>query len=186
MEGYRHPSTSAPTLPATSTPRGAGSMREVIMGAQDNLTNVLAVVLGVAIGSGDVSTVALAGLAAGVAEAISMGGVLFTATKAEADLAGARGQVGSKRPLLAAAVTFVAALVAALIPLAPFAVLPLGSAMVAAGCLSLVALFAIGAWTGGITGDAWWRSGTRFITIGGLAALASALVGVALKTNGAL
>ncbi|HZD17950.1 MAG TPA: VIT1/CCC1 transporter family protein [Actinomycetota bacterium] len=56
-------------------PLEAGDLREIVMGAQDNLTTVLAVVLGVAIGSGDASTVALAGLAAGLAEAISMGGV---------------------------------------------------------------------------------------------------------------
>lgn len=165
-------------------PRGAGSMREVVMGAQDNLTNVLAVVLGVAIGSGDVSTVALAGLAAGVAEAISMGGVLYTATRAERDLAAAAGQAFARRPVRAAVTTFAAALVAALIPLAPFAFLSLGWAMATAAVLSLAALFGVGMWTGGITGDAWWRSGVRFVAIGGLAALASALVGVLLKTNG--
>ncbi|HEX6230763.1 MAG TPA: VIT1/CCC1 transporter family protein [Actinomycetota bacterium] len=165
---------------------GAGSLREVVMGAQDNLTNVLAVVLGVAIGSGEVSTVALAGLAAGVAEAISMGGVLYTATRAERDLAASAGKPFAKRPVRAAATTFVAAFVAALVPLAPFAFLSLGWAMVTAAVLSLTALFGVGIWTGGITGDSWWRSGARFVTIGGLAALASALVGVVLKTNGAV
>jgi VIT1/CCC1 family predicted Fe2+/Mn2+ transporter len=164
---------------------GAGHLREIVMGSQDNLTNVLAVVLGVAIGSGEVSTVALAGLAAGIAEAISMGGVLFTATKAERDLVTSTGGTFAKSPSSAAAVTFVAALVAALIPLAPFAFLPLGPAMAVAAGLSVVALFGIGSWTGGITGDRWWRSGVRFVAIGGLAATAAALVGVVLETNGA-
>lgn len=163
---------------------GAASLREVVMGAQDNLTTVLAVVIGVAIGSGDASTVALAGLAAGMAEAISMGGVLYTATKAERDLAASTGQPFAKRPARAAVTTFVAALVAALIPLVPFAFLRLGWAMAAAAVLSVSALFGIGVWTGGVTGDTWWRSGVRFVAIGGLAALASALVGLALKTNG--
>ncbi|MGZ6255602.1 MAG: hypothetical protein ACXWMB_01120, partial [Candidatus Limnocylindria bacterium] len=40
------------------------TLREILMGAQDNLTNVLAVVLGVAIGAGRSDLVALAGLAA--------------------------------------------------------------------------------------------------------------------------
>lgn len=154
------------------------------MGAQDNLTNVLAVVLGVAIGSGQVETVALAGMAAGVAEAISMGGVLYTATRAERDLARSSGAPFAKRPARAAATTFVSALVAAFVPLAPFTILPFGWAMVSAATLSLTTLFAIGAWTGGVTGDAWPRCGVRFVAIGGLAALASALVGVALKTDG--
>jgi VIT1/CCC1 family predicted Fe2+/Mn2+ transporter len=123
-------------------------MREIVMGAQDNLTNVLAVVLGVAIGSGEVATVALAGLAAGLAEAISMGGVLYTATKAERDLARSTGALFAKHPASAAMTTFGAALVAALIPLAPFAFLPLEAAMVVAATLSVGALFAIGSWTG--------------------------------------
>lgn len=73
-------------------------LREIIMGAQDNLTNVLAVVLGVAIGSRESSTVALAGVSAGIAEAISMGGVLFNATKAERNLARGSGWPFHKRP----------------------------------------------------------------------------------------
>ena len=44
------------------------TVREVLMGAQDNLTNVLAVTLGVTIGAGRADLVALAGTAAAVAE----------------------------------------------------------------------------------------------------------------------
>ena len=82
-------------------------------------------------------------------------------------------------------ISFLAALVAAVVPLAPFAFLPLGRAMVASATLSLLALFSVGAWTGGITGDRWWRSGVRFVVIGGAAAAAAAIVGVVLGTNGA-
>ena len=57
--------------------------------------------------------------------------------------------------------------------------------MVASAALSLLALFSVGAWTGGITGDRWWRSGVRFVVIGGAAAAAAAIVGVVLGTNGA-
>ncbi len=162
---------------------GAGSLREVIMGAQDNLTNVLAVVLGVAVGSGELDAIALAGTAAGIAEAISMGGVLYTATRAERNLTD--GATGSrlKEPLFAAVVTFLAALVAAAIPLTPFAFLPVRWAMLTAVVLSVAALFALGAWSGRITRQAWWRDGLRFVAIGGLAALAAALVGAALKST---
>jgi VIT1/CCC1 family predicted Fe2+/Mn2+ transporter len=163
------------------TSAATDDLREIIMGAQDNLTNVLAVVLGVAIGSGEASAVALAGLSAGVAEAISMGGVLYNATKAERDLARGDGIPFRKRPVRAAVVTFVAALVAAAIPLLPFAFLPLTAAMVLAAVLSLSALFAIGVWTGGVTGDRWWRCGVRFVVIGGVAAVAAAIVGLVLE-----
>lgn len=167
---------------------GAGSLREIIMGAQDNLTTVLAVVLGVAIGSGELQAIALAGSAAGIAEAISMGGVLYTATRAERDLAERRADAERcsgplKDPLAAAIVTFLAALVAAAIPLAPFVVLPVAWATPVAAVLSISALFALGAWTGGITGCGRWRDGARFVLIGGLAALAAALVGAALRSS---
>jgi hypothetical protein len=68
---------------AEAAPRGSSTLREIILGAQDNLINVLATVLGVAIGLGSVRIVAMAGLASGIAEAISMGGVLYTSTCAE-------------------------------------------------------------------------------------------------------
>ena len=50
------------------------TVREIVMGAQDNLTTVLAVTPGVSIGFGRADLVALAGLSAAVAEAVSMGG----------------------------------------------------------------------------------------------------------------
>jgi VIT1/CCC1 family predicted Fe2+/Mn2+ transporter len=158
-------------------PRGGRrSLREIVMGAQDNLTTVLAVVLGVAIGSGDVRTVALAGLAAGTAEAISMAGVLYTSTRAERDLAESEGRSVNG--------TLNEPIVAAVIPLAPFTVLPLRAATAASAVVSVTALFCLGFWTGGVTRSSRWGAGGRFVAIGGLAALGSALVGAALHTNG--
>jgi VIT1/CCC1 family predicted Fe2+/Mn2+ transporter len=160
-------------------------MREVLMGAQDNLTNVLAVVLGVTIGAGRADLVALAGLAAGIAEAISMAGVLYTSTRAERDLSGA--DAASRRPALdpwqAGAVTFAAALVGGLVPLAPFAFLPLTPALVTALGISVAALFALGAWTASITGRRWRAEGIRLVVIAGAAALAAALVGALLHVD---
>jgi VIT1/CCC1 family predicted Fe2+/Mn2+ transporter len=167
---------------------GGTWLREVLMGAQDNLTNVLAVVLGVAIGSGDLHAVALAGLAAALAEAISMGGVLYTTTGAERDLPpgfpGAR--VGSPRrssPLAAGVATFLAAAVAGGIPLVPFVFLPLGKAAVASVVVSLAALFALGGWKGRITGTTPVKDGLRFLLVGGLAAVAAAGLGALLRTS---
>ncbi len=178
---------------AREEPRGTPSgsvrrdLREIILGAQDNLINVLATVIGVAIGSGSTKIVALAGLASGIAEAVSMGGVLYTSTSAERNLCrrgdgGAPSAAAFKDPVRAAIVTFVSASVAAAIPLAPFAVLPIRWAMLAATVLSVAALFSLGGYTGGVTGRRWWRDGVQFVAVGSLAALASALVGVALKT----
>jgi len=168
---------------------GSADLREVILGAQDNLINVLATVLGVAIGAGRADMVALAGLASGTAEAISMGGVLYTSTCAERDLllrsAGDAVPLPlglAKNPLRAAVVTFVAALVAAAIPLAPFAVFSLHTAMLVSAGLSVVTLFLLGSWKGGVTARSWWRDGVQFVAIGAVAAIASALIGMALRS----
>ncbi len=175
------------------------TLREVLMGAQDNLTNVLAVVLGVAIGAGRSDLVALAGLAAGVAEAISMGGVLYTSTRAELDLearvraeaagpASARAPVpaeGRQRlgPAQAGIVCFGAAMVAGLVPLIPFAFLPFHAAVVTCFVISILALFGVGSWAGGVTGRSPWRDGMRLVLIAGTAALAAAVIGIILRID---
>ena len=60
-------------------------MRDLILGGQDGLVNVLGLVLGVASGTADADVIIIAGLAGTFAESISMGAVAYTATKAEHD-----------------------------------------------------------------------------------------------------
>lgn len=156
------------------------------MGAQDNLTNVLAVMLGVSIGSGRADLVALAGLSAAVAEAVSMGGVLYSSTRAERalDARDSGGGEATARTGLAPAwsglATFGAALVGGLLPLVPFLLLPLPTAVPVSIASSLVALFILGIVIGRISGTVPWRDGVRLVLVAGLAALAAALVGTAL------
>jgi len=165
------------------------TVREVLMGAQDNLTNVLAVVMGVTIGAGRAELVALAGTAAAVAEAISMAGVLYTATRAELDLDAIEIPLDAHRgatrlgPAGAALVTGLAALAGGLLPLIPFVVLALWPAVVTALGLSIVVLFLLGTATASITRRSWWREGLRLVIIAGSAAVAAALIGTALRVD---
>ena len=170
-------------------------LREVLMVAQDNLTNVLAVVLGVAVGAGRADIVALAGLAAGIAEAISMGGVLYTGTQADRDLDAQAVRESTDgilaprairprlSPFQAGAVTFVAGMIAGLVPLVPFLVLPLVPAMAVCVGISIVALFGLGSWTASVTGRSWVRDGVRLVLIAGSAAAAAAIVGAVLRVS---
>jgi len=57
-------------------------LRESILGGQDGLVNVLGIVLGVAAATSETRIVIIAGLAALVAESISMGAVAYTSTQA--------------------------------------------------------------------------------------------------------
>ncbi|MFH0737810.1 MAG: VIT1/CCC1 transporter family protein [Candidatus Micrarchaeota archaeon] len=59
--------------------------RNIILGGQDGVVNVLGIVLGVAASTGSTSIVLLAGLAATFAESISMAAVAYTSSRAEAE-----------------------------------------------------------------------------------------------------
>jgi VIT1/CCC1 family predicted Fe2+/Mn2+ transporter len=61
-------------------------VRDVILGGQDGLVNVLGLVLGLAVATGDTRIVITAALAAMFAESIAMAGVAYTASGAERDL----------------------------------------------------------------------------------------------------
>ena len=65
---------------------GAGStLRDVILGGQDGLVNVLGIILAVAVATSEVRMVIIAGLAATFAESVSMAAVAYTSTKAARD-----------------------------------------------------------------------------------------------------
>jgi len=63
----------------------AGSLREVILGGQDGLVNVLGLMLGVASATNDSRIVIVAGIAAAFAESVAMAAVAYTSGKAERD-----------------------------------------------------------------------------------------------------
>jgi predicted membrane protein (TIGR00267 family) len=58
-------------------------LADVILGGQDGLVNVLGIVLGIAAATSDARIVIVAGLAATIAESVSMAAVAFTSTLAE-------------------------------------------------------------------------------------------------------
>jgi vacuolar iron transporter family protein len=61
-------------------------LSDLVLGAQDGLVNTLGVVLGVAAASSDARVVFAAGMAAGIAESLSMAAVGYTSSVARGDL----------------------------------------------------------------------------------------------------
>lgn len=61
-------------------------LADVVLGAQDGLVNTLGVVLGVAAASSDPRVVLASGMAAGIAESLSMAAVGYTSSVARGDL----------------------------------------------------------------------------------------------------
>ncbi len=71
-------------MPKKYTHKTSGALfRDIILGGQDGLVNILGLMLGVYTATSDPSVVILSGLAAGLAEAISMGAVAYTSLEAE-------------------------------------------------------------------------------------------------------
>lgn len=60
-------------------------LRDVILGGQDGIVNVLGIVLGVSVASGDNRIIIAASLAAAFSESISMGAVAYTSALSERD-----------------------------------------------------------------------------------------------------
>jgi VIT1/CCC1 family predicted Fe2+/Mn2+ transporter len=115
-----------------------------------------------------------------------MGGVLYSATRAR-DNQRRREAAADERaglsPVLSGLTTFAAALLAGVVPLAPFAVAPMPVAVVASIAISLGALFALGSWTGRLIGETWWRDGLRLLAVAGAAAVAAAAVGTVMRVD---
>jgi vacuolar iron transporter family protein len=65
--------------------RQANWLRDVILGGQDGLTNILGIILGVIAGGGSQPVLLAAGFAAAITESISMGAVGYTSAVSERD-----------------------------------------------------------------------------------------------------
>jgi vacuolar iron transporter family protein len=64
---------------------GKDWLRDVILGGQDGLVNILGIILGVVAGGGNRTVLLSAGFAAAITESISMGAVGYTSTVADRD-----------------------------------------------------------------------------------------------------
>lgn len=83
--------TTAETAIALAPPkhreqhRRTNWLRDVILGGQDGLVNILGIILGVIAGGGSNTVLLAAGFAAAITESISMGAVGYTSTVSERD-----------------------------------------------------------------------------------------------------
>ena len=71
--------------PRPETHKSGNFLRDVILGGQDGLVNVLGIVLGISAAGGDIKIIFAAALAATFSEALSMGAVAYTSTLTERD-----------------------------------------------------------------------------------------------------
>jgi predicted membrane protein (TIGR00267 family) len=185
--------------------REGSVLSDVILGGQDGLVNVLGVILGVAAATGDPRVVIIAGLAATFAESVSMGAVAFTSTLADADyydsekerefrhveqapelerdeIQSIYAQKGFEGDLLERIVG-VSAIVGSLIPLVPFAFLPIVLSMWTSVFITALVLFVVGIYKARVTVGRPLRSGLEMAVIGTISALIGYAVGALLKIS---
>ncbi|MDD5147942.1 MAG: VIT1/CCC1 transporter family protein [Candidatus ainarchaeum sp.] len=212
-------------------------LRDIILGGQDGLVNVLGILLGVAIATNDLHIVLLAGLSATFAESISMAAVSYTSTKAAIqyyekerqrelkeiaevpeierqeirDIYSRKGFSGSdlelvvekicsnreiwldvmmeeelklekpeENPKKNALVVGVSAICGSVLPLLPFFVFPVKTAIVATIIFSAIILFIAGAVKAKYSVIGWKRSGIELAIIGIVSALAGFAIGIIL------
>lgn len=65
--------------------RGTNPLRDVLLGGQDGLVNILGIILGVIAGGGSRTVLRAAGFAAAITESISMGAVGYTSSMSQRD-----------------------------------------------------------------------------------------------------
>ena len=65
--------------------RGTNWLRDVILGGQDGLVNILGIILGVIAGGGSTTVLLVTGIAAAITESISMGAVGYTSSVSQRD-----------------------------------------------------------------------------------------------------
>jgi vacuolar iron transporter family protein len=74
-----------PVSPLTAASAAASCLRDVILGGQDGLVNILGIILGVIAGSGSQTVLMATGFAAAITESISMGAVGYTSAVSDRD-----------------------------------------------------------------------------------------------------
>jgi VIT1/CCC1 family predicted Fe2+/Mn2+ transporter len=165
---------------AAGSGRAAALVRDVILGGQDGLVNVLGLVLGMAVATGDSRVVVTAGLAAMLAESIAMAGVAYTSRGAERGTAARTG-----RRIRAAFVVGSSTLLGSAVPLVPFIVLPIGVAPIVALGGAVIVLFGAGVERARVSGGSRLRAGLELVGIGVVSALAGYVIGQVLRAPGA-
>jgi len=139
-------------------------LRDIILGGQDGLVNVLGVTLGIAAASGDTRLVLAGGLAATFAESFSMAAVAYTST------------LTGDRALLSSAIVGGSAVLGSFVPLVPFFLLPVAAGIWVSLLISSAALFVLGVYKAKFIKRNLWKSGLEIATIG----VASAIIGYAV------
>lgn len=169
----------------------ASKLKDIILGGQDGLVNVLGIAMTVAAATYNAETILIAGIAGLFAESVSMAAVAYTSAKAARDYYLSESRRNHRKfysfvpseyksPLVSALIVGCAAIIGSLIPLTPFFFLDVKNAITTAWIISAAVLFAVGAVKAKLTIGDWKKSGLEVMIIGIVAAFAGYIIGKAI------
>jgi predicted membrane protein (TIGR00267 family) len=162
-------------------------LRDIILGGQDGLVNVLGLSLGLFAAGTGARIIIIAALAAGLSEAVSMGAVAYTSGLADKNrlaIIVERGVSAGRartRLIVSSFIVGISALVGALLPIIPFFFLAENTSIYLALIISAGVLFGFGVWKAKSVGGSAWKSGLQILTIGLVSAFAGFLIGFLLR-----
>lgn len=155
---------------------GVTYLRNFIFGVEDSLVSTVGLLSGIAIAGVERETIFLTGVVLIFVEAFSMAAGSFL-SEASAEEYATRKSAAPSRSLAAGAIMFASYLVAGFIPLFPYVVAPVESALALSVSLSVIALFILGATSGAISRTNILKSALRMAIVGGLAIAVGVSVG---------
>jgi VIT1/CCC1 family predicted Fe2+/Mn2+ transporter len=155
-------------------------LRDVILGGQDGLVNVLGLSLGLYIAHASARVIIIAGLAAGCSEAVSMGAVAYTSARADKEIIK---QKTTSELIFSSFIVAVSALIGALAPLLPFLFFSNGYSVVIAIIICAIILFTLGVVNAKSMGNNKVSGGFEILLIGLISAFAGFAIGLVLKVK---
>jgi vacuolar iron transporter family protein len=159
-------------------------IRELIYGANDGIITTFAVVAGVAGGGLPAHAVLIVGTANLFADGLSMGVGNYLAIRAhESVLEAQRLPQEEASPVRHGLATFIAFVVAGVMPLIPYMIRPVPiDRFTMSIALTMVTLFTVGALRAMISSATWWRAGLEMFVLGASVALVAFASGVAVAS----
>lgn len=142
--------------------------RNFIFGVEDSLVSTVGLLSGIAIANVPADTIFLTGVILIFVEAFSMAaGSFLSEASAEGYATGA--DAPTKSNVIAGSIMFVSYFVSGFIPLFPYLLWPVTTALPISVALSVVALFALGVVSAQMSKTGSFKSGVRMAIIGGIA-----------------
>lgn len=157
-------------------------LKDLVYGANDGIITTFAVVAGVTGAQLEPRIVLILGFANLFADGFSMGTSSFLSIRSDEAVRSASGlSVLEPFPGRHSVATFVAFVVAGLVPLLSFVIVPVGNHFAWAVGLTLCTLFLVGAARSLVTVAPWWRNGFEMLALGSTAAAVAYGVGALVE-----